>query len=811
MRVRVMNMKKMVSKKALAILIGVGSVAVFAFQNCAQPQISVADKLETSQSLKSDLQEEGSQVNPYDTVRDNTTFIGPQKILIQSGALFTNDDSVQISLEADGAQEMLLTDEPDCATATNWEKFVPQKAWKLKQPNDVNSVFVKFRKHGAPETSCLQASILHDDQPPKASLADVPEFLNITKVMVDVGADDGQTGSGVLDIFCQLDKLSENRCQDFFEVQGLEEGKHTLGVRARDKAGNISETNFRTFIVDRVPPKIVLSGPTGSIAQSEVKLHLSILESNQVAEVNCKLTPLQSDFMPCGAGILEYKDLTAGAYHFFVKAKDGAGNISESELMFEIDLTVPSVQITKSPADVINATQATFEFSGFNADKKIEKFFCSLDGQPIADCKSPHTVTLFGDKEYSFLVQAENELQVRSGAVVRKFVRDSKSPAIQVSKAPLPMESGPSVDILLSATDNISIAKVVCYMDQQPMDCSAQRVSYHLQDGEHKFQALAIDTAGNQTWTTPISFQVDSRPESKIDIIFSSLIVDEGRKTNFSVAAESVENISYLCTTVHGGIVVARGQIDPLSIVKPELIVNTEIECRVTGSGKFGLPIAKSARVQVNCGNKLVENGKCVDFKCNEYKLIFPTVSAIGTTSNLKVPARSALGTCYIAKLFDSIPYSNSSLNEGRDEDVKARTHGDSTTKFGHPWVMNKALIDFVVGGPRIVKLAGGPNAEAPIKADNFLLAGIKPVGAEYNIKQYKSYGTADSAIIGTEYIYLKNEAVRLIPFGNSGTATVAPLVIASEVDSMLMQQLDLRMLDCGGSREQSEIYLLFQ
>ena len=124
---------------------------------------------------------------------------------------------------------------------------------------------------------------------------------------------------------------------------------------------------------------------------------------------------------------------------------------------------------------------------------------------------------------------------------------------------------------------------------------------------------------------------------------------------------------------------------------------------------------------------------------------------------------------------------------------------------------MNNGIFDFSMGGPRVVKLAGGPNAGTPIKADNFILAGIRPPDLQIHSKQYQSYGTADSTVIGTNVVYFRNEPVPLTPFGSSGTATVTPLVLASDVDSQLTHRLDLRMLDCGGSREQSEIYLLFQ
>jgi hypothetical protein len=111
------------------------------------------------------------------------------------------------------------------------------------------------------------------------------------------------------------------------------------------------------------------------------------------------------------------------------------------------------------------------------------------------------------------------------------------------------------------------------------------------------------------------------------------------------------------------------------------------------------------------------------------------------------------------------------------------------------------------------VKLSGSGTSPAPIKVDNFVVAGLYPAidGVQPDTGFYRAHGTADAMITGTNHVLVRSSPVTLTPFGPSGTSTIAPLDITADVVPGQMFELDLRALDCGGSRELSEIYLLFQ
>ena len=132
---------------------------------------------------------------------------------------------------------------------------------------------------------------------------------------------------------------------------------------------------------------------------------------------------------------------------------------------------------------------------------------------------------------------------------------------------------------------------------------------------------------------------------------------------------------------------------------------------------------------------------------------------------------------------------------------------------------MGSVLIPFKINGARVVKLSGGLSATAPILVDNFVVIGVRPTGSDSTgqiSSLYKVYGSSDSTLIdsngaATENISVLGTLIPVIPFATGGTSSIAPVDVTRQVQPNVMQTLDVRALDCGGARELSNIYLLFQ
>ena len=227
------------------------------------------------------------------------------------------------------------------------------------------------------------------------------------------------------------------------------------------------------------------------------------------------------------------------------------------------------------------------------------------------------------------------------------------------------------------------------------------------------------------------------------------------------------------------------------------------------GRDASGMPKCQSVKSRKIA--KADDDKKAIDaFECKSFV-------SLPLTDPLEIPARSYRdGVCYSVKLFDAVPNGPSKNTIGMDKDILSRNHDIASwdySKIHNPYIMGKALIKILTHDNRFVKLSGAAKKVAPITIDNFAVVGTFPDTEKEkpSIDYYKSYGTADSAINEYGSIGFKDQLLDLQAFGAAGTSTIEALDITSNVKPFVLYDLDIRVLDCGGVREASEIYLLFQ
>ena len=224
-----------------------------------------------------------------------------------------------------------------------------------------------------------------------------------------------------------------------------------------------------------------------------------------------------------------------------------------------------------------------------------------------------------------------------------------------------------------------------------------------------------------------------------------------------------------------------------------------------SGTGNGGA----TAPQDPDCGNKIKDGNTCREFACTS------TVELTATQLS-SVPARSANGICYTYKLMNAIAVGPSSATGVKDSSILARSHDVAMTNAA-PWMMGSVQGKFKLLGPRVVKLAGsGSDPKVPISVDNFIITGVFPTGTTPTIaSQYQARGSADATALNngadSGRVLLNSTPLKFTPFGGSGSASVAPVDLTAEAIPGISQNFDVRALDCGGSRQLSDIYLLFQ
>lgn len=739
---------------------------------------------------------------------DPVTLISSPSVLIDGGAEFTNSKNIMLQLSARGAEEMLVSNTPNCESVVGWEKFSEAKAWVLSEENKSAHVYVKYRKKGAPETDCLSDEIIHDNVAPEILAQSLPaSFTNQLAAQAKYSV--LENGSGIKDLLCK-DQLNQiEKCSEIYDFKGLDkEGTFSVVVTASDKAGNISLPLTATLVVDRTAPVVTINGPKGAQALSQANFKLMVADSNGLKLVQCRLLPLEPNFKDCKELVANYSNLVSGLYTFEAKAEDEAGNLGGAQQAFEVDLSVPTVTLTKVPDAIGSNRNVSFEFRGVSGIKPISQFKCSLDGAAFTACVSPLNLINLADKNLSFRVIGTNDVAVDSAPAEHKFIVDTVPPELRIVTSPSGTIKLNSATITLSATDLNGIKSLECSLNGSAYsDCSSRVANFAaLADGAYSFVARAVDNAGNVSNAGPSTWTVDTTPDSQILASLSTDPTAEGLQTWLQVQSAQVKNLSYSCLGQFSKKEIAKGTSNLNSFNSP-VLVNEDFSCEVKGLDKVNLEIKRVVNGQVNCGNRIKDQGRCLDFVCTK----FTQLGRLPSGSVLNIAARAA-GECYTYKLFDSIKSSSSKLTTVSDTEVISRNHDGSGPRNHNPYVLGRSLINFKLAGPRVVKLTGGANSLAPILVDNFVLSGIYPAQIAPVPSHYSAHGTKDSTVDANEsHILLKNAQIPLKSFGPAGTATVAPLEIVREADTNLDYLLDVRALDCGGVRELSEVYLVFQ
>ncbi len=182
----------------------------------------------------------------------------------------------------------------------------------------------------------------------------------------------------------------------------------------------------------------------------------------------------------------------------------------------------------------------------------------------------------------------------------------------------------------------------------------------------------------------------------------------------------------------------------------------------------------------------------------------------------IELPNRATSSTCYYVKLINRIEnHPSGTQGEVRAADVLASNHNGNSTNYISPFILGDAQVQAKNLKNWKLALSGSPNnPNAQMRIDNFYLVQIL-FGDNPKFELVSAFGTADAEpIAGQKPILLDDKPIELKTYAPSGTATVEALNITPPSDLaasyMGIYNLRLRALDCGGSANGLDVYLVF-
>ncbi|MGB0890213.1 MAG: Ig-like domain-containing protein, partial [Solirubrobacterales bacterium] len=351
-------------------------------------------------------------------------------------------------------------------------------------------------------------TVIRDNGNPIVSFSSPSANEHISSEDVDVAF--STTDASPLVVQCRVDSSSVgdfNPCLDTLELVDLDEGAHTVDVRATDTAGN-STTRSLTFTVDTILPVVTISAPLADafVAATEVPTAFSATDVNPIV-VECKID--SNDYEPCSSPRIT-DTLGQGQHTGYVRATDQAGNSEEASVDFVVDSIdpVPSLSLPSvNGNDFLNSSAASAEFSADDATEVT--FTCKLDDGPFEVCAPPFALSALSEGEHAFEILATDQAGNDEGRSLT-FTVDTIDPVVAVS-APAANQffNTNHLNVSFSASDTNAIAPE-CKLDNGAYSpCTSPSALSGLTEGVHTSSVRATDPAGNTT-TASVSFTVDT-------------------------------------------------------------------------------------------------------------------------------------------------------------------------------------------------------------------------------------------------------------------------------------------------------------
>jgi len=331
--------------------------------------------------------------------------------------------------------------------------------------------------------------------------ANPPEALTRSRTMsFSFSSENGAT------FLCRLDGGAEAACDSPVDLADIQDGPHDFVVTAKDGLGNRSAPYAYHWEVDATAP--VISSVSRLPASEILKVREAVIAFSASEEVSFSCVVDGRSSEEC-ASPLALAALADGSHTVQIVARDNAGNESApASLTFKVDATAPTVTLLyRNPSEALtNSRQAEI---GFSSNEAVT-FQCAVDGAASVNCASPFTLNALGDGEHRVEIRAVDTAGNLSEAVASQWQVDASAPSVILLSRLPSGELTANGQLLVTFAAN-EPAQFFCQVDGgASAPCASPFSANGLIDGNHTFQVLARDSAGNEGQAVSFGWAIDT-------------------------------------------------------------------------------------------------------------------------------------------------------------------------------------------------------------------------------------------------------------------------------------------------------------
>ncbi|MCQ9206804.1 MAG: Ig-like domain-containing protein, partial [Omnitrophica bacterium] len=346
-----------------------------------------------------------------------------------------------------------------------------------------------------------------DTVPPTGSILieNDAEYARAASVELNLTASDNMTPEETIEIAFSNDGTSFTAWEEFYtrkrHVMPDGDGTKTVYVKFRDEVGNESSAYSDTITLDTAYPVITITSPEKGRYYDDITPLLEYAVDDGNATVTVKLDG-SVIIAPSGQDLPE---LTDGNHTVTIDAKDLAGNLAASSVLFRVGTTPPVISII-TPADRKFYNDTTPLLRYVIDDPDVTVTLITLDENPT-DKRNGQELPALSDGEHTLFMEVEDRFG-RTSSVSSVFTIDTVAPSVSIvtpSDGLFTNDATPVVDYEIDDPGALAAVKV----DMDWVGTKDGEELPALEDGEHTLTVKAVDVAGNTSFASHI-FTVDT-------------------------------------------------------------------------------------------------------------------------------------------------------------------------------------------------------------------------------------------------------------------------------------------------------------